>query len=194
LRAKEGRSQVFPDGADMTEILQPPAPPPPPLRWYQYRLRSLLIFTTLTAVFFSVARMLGFVDAVICLAAFLVLVAFLRFPRRVHPVTAVVLALIAGTLLWANLRPAGWQKEFNVMAPDELDPITRAMFWRGCPLCPFMVCPYRHMTLCSSGLEWMPLVLDGLLFVAALFAARRACDWFFRKRGKPMTETSPNAP
>ncbi len=46
---------------------------PTELRWYQYSLRSLFGLTCGTAAFFSVARMLGYVDAVAILAGVVVL-------------------------------------------------------------------------------------------------------------------------
>jgi len=39
------------------------------------------------------------------LTAIVVLVGVMKYPRRVHPLTGVLLTLVAGTLLWANLRP-----------------------------------------------------------------------------------------
>ncbi|MGO8688347.1 MAG: hypothetical protein ACLQLG_01820 [Thermoguttaceae bacterium] len=167
------------DRDPMTDTKQPPAPPPPTLRWYQYRLRSLLILTTLTAVFFSVGRTLGYVDAVICLAAFLVLVAFLRYPRPVDPVTGVVLALVAATLLWANLRPTEWARWCcaGMPAPGKLDPVTEAMFYRGFPLTPCLFCVIYFMRSQPSGTEWWVLVVDGVVFAAALLAVRITCRW-----------------
>ena len=82
----------------MTEILQPPAPPPPPLRWYQYRLRSLLILTTLTAVFFSAATTLGYVEAAVCLVVLGVLVAlFLRVGWIFRIVLLILLLVYVGS-------------------------------------------------------------------------------------------------
>ncbi len=159
----------------MTEIEQPPAPPA--LRWYQYRLRSLLILTTLTAVFFSVARTLGYVDALVSLAAVAILVGFLRYPRRVHLVTGVALVLIAATLLWANLRRTGWEEVWGERAPPGFAALARTMYYHGWPACPFMVSPPRGMPPYSDGLEWTPLVLNGIVFALALFVARVICQW-----------------
>ena len=70
-------------------------------------------------------------DPWIGLVVVLVLIHATRRPQPVHRITAIALILITGILLWANLRPTGWQEEFGgVESPRELDPITRAMFWR----------------------------------------------------------------
>jgi hypothetical protein len=146
------------------------------LRWYQYTLRSLFVLMGITAVFFSVARTIGYVDAVVSLAAFGVLVGTMRYPRRVHLTTGVILVLIAGTLLWANLRPTRWQGEFGgVAAPAELDPITKAVFWRGWPLSPCMLSLIHGVKFHSSGVQWA-LAVDGILFVVVLIAAKAICE------------------
>src|SRR3954447_3740088 len=71
--------------------------------------------------------------------ALLILIRAARQPQPVHRTTAILLTLLTGILLWANLRPSGWQEEFGGDSPPELDAITRTMFWRGWPLSPFMV-------------------------------------------------------
>ncbi|SIO60429.1 hypothetical protein SAMN05444166_6389 [Singulisphaera sp. GP187] len=45
--------------------------------------------------------------------AFLILIHTARRPQPVHRTTAILLTLLTGILLWANLRPTGWQKEFG---------------------------------------------------------------------------------
>ncbi|MCX7425605.1 MAG: hypothetical protein NTW96_08290 [Planctomycetia bacterium] len=60
------------------------------------------------------ARILGYVDAGISLLALMVLVRAVRRPRPVRRTTAVLLTLVAGTLLWANLRPTGWHGELGL--------------------------------------------------------------------------------
>ena len=157
-----------------------PATPKPKLRWYQFRLRTIFVLTTVTAVFFSVACSLGYVDAVVALAAFAVLVGILRYPRRVHLATGILLTLIAVIYLWANLRPTGWRREWNTGPPVQLYPITKAMFWRGWPVCPFMFAEYRHMTFISGGEG--ALVFDGLFYALILFAVKAACERCFRHR------------
>jgi hypothetical protein len=167
----------------MSETEQQPATRPLKRRRFQYSLRSLFVLIGATAVFFSVAHTLGYADAVVILAAFVVLVGVVKYPRRVHPATGILLALVAGTLLWANLRPTGWQREFNEMPPDQLDPVTKSMFYRGWPLSPFMVCPIYFMKFQpGDGAVHGALVLDGVLFAVVLLVVRGVCELCFRRR------------
>ena len=53
-----------------------------------------------------------------------------------------------------------------------MDPVTKAMFYRGWPLAPFMVCLVHGLRFHSSGVEGCVLVLDGVLFVVALYATK----------------------
>src|SRR4029077_15926572 len=86
------------------------------------------------------------VDCSVIGMALLFLLRAARRPHPVHRTTAILLTLLTGVLLWANLRPTGWQEEFGgVDSPLELDPITKAMFWRGWPLSPFMFCLIHGM-------------------------------------------------
>jgi hypothetical protein len=113
--------------------------------------------------------------------ALLILIRAARRPHPVHRTTAIVLTLLTGVLIWANLRPTGWQEEFGgVDTPPELDPITKAMFWRGWPLSPFMVCLIHGMRFHPGGIELCVLVVDGGIFVAALFAAKAMCECCLR--------------
>ncbi len=186
----------WPSTADnMTESEQQPAPPPLKRRRFQYSLRTIFVLTGITAAFFSVAFSLGYVDALVALAALGVLVGLVQYPRRVHLATGVLLAMIAGTLLWANLRSTGWQWEFGLATPTQTDPITKAMFWRGWPLSPCMVCLQHGMRFHpEQSAVQVALVVDGVLFVVALLAVRIACELCFRWRDKPIIETPPNLP
>ena len=122
-------------------------------------------------------------EAAITVMALLVLIRVLRRPRPVHLLTAILLTLLAGILLWANLRPTRWQEEWGggIEAPAELDPISKAMFWRGWPLAPLMICAdglrFRHL-----GNAGCALVFDGVVFLFALFAAKAVCEGCFRWR------------
>lgn len=95
--------------------------------------------------------------------------------RPVHITTAILLTQLAGILLWANLRPT-WE-EFGGDPPTDLDPITKAMFFRGWPLSPCMFCLFHGMKFhCSSGIGLFVLLLDGVLFVGALLATRAVSE------------------
>ena len=54
--------------------------------------------------------MISHIDLCIGLVAVLTLVRAARRPHPVHPTTAILLTLLTGVLLWANLRPTGWQE------------------------------------------------------------------------------------
>ena len=110
------------------------------------------------------------------IAAILLYSRVTRRPHPVRPATAILLALLACALLWANLRPTGWQAEFGGDCPPALDPITKAMFWRGWPLSPCMFCLFHGMRFHPSGVEPCVLAFDGLLFVAALLATKTASE------------------
>jgi len=135
--------------------------------------RRLLIAVAVVAVAFSV-------EAAVTAMAFLVLIRAVRRPRPVHLTTTILLTLLTGILLWANLRPTGWQEEWGMVeAPAGLDPVTKAMFWRGWPLSPFMFC-LDGLRVRSSGIEGCVLVFDGVLFLVVLFAAKAVCEGCFR--------------
>ena len=71
---------------------------------------------------------------------------------------------------------------WNERAPEGLDPVTKAMFYRGWPLAPFMVCLVHGLRFHSSGVEGCVLVLDGVLFLVALYATKAACERLLRWR------------
>jgi hypothetical protein len=119
------------------------------------------------------------VDCSVIGMALLILIRAARRPHPVHQTTAILLTLLTGILLWANLRPTGWQEELNVEAPAELDPVTKAMFWRGWPLSPFMIC-IDGLRCRPSPIAGCLLVFDGILFVVALFATRAVSERCFR--------------
>src|SRR5690242_17622026 len=83
--------------------------------------------------------------------ALLILIRAARRPQPVHRTTAILLTLLTGILLWANLRESGWEAEWGGPIAPGLDPITRAMFWRGWPLSPFMFCLFHGMKYHPSG-------------------------------------------
>jgi hypothetical protein len=144
-------------------------------RWHLFSLRALVVLIGITAGFFSIASTVGYVEATIVLLASIVLFIAIRRPKRVHLSTAVILTLVTGILLWANLRPTGWQEEFIADTPTDLDAITQSMFWRGWPLSPCMVSLFHGMKFHSDGVEWV-LFFDGILFVMVLIATKAVCE------------------
>jgi hypothetical protein len=138
-------------------------------------MRRLIAAVAVVAVALSV-------EGAVTVTALLVLIRAVRRPHPVHLTTTILLTLLTGILLWANLRPTVWQEEFGggIDAPTGLDPITKAMFWRGWPLSPCMICLIHRMRFHPSGIEGCALVFDGVLFLVALFAAKAVCECCFR--------------
>ena len=165
---------------DMTEIEQEPAPVPskPPI--FQYTLRTLFVLTGITAVLFSVVCTLGYADAIVVLAAVLVLVCITRYPHRVHRITSVVMTIIAGALLWLNLRPTRWQERLYENPPEYLDPVSNAVFYRGWPVGPWMICDHQNLSVRHGGGGAVPF--DGLFYAVAIVAVRGVCESYFRRR------------
>jgi len=179
----------------MTMQEMSPDEPKPERRRFQYSLRAMFGLTTGTAAFFALARMLGYVDAVVALAAIVVLVGIMEYPRRVHLLTGILLTLVAGILLWANLRT---ERHWGSLTPNQLDPVAKSMldpmaesmFFRGWPFCPCMVCPISGWKFYPSELGvYDILVLDGIVFVAALFVTRGICGLCLPRRVKPIIKT-----
>src|SRR5271170_7433363 len=145
------------------------------------RLPTMTTRRLMTAV--AIVAVTLSVEGAVTVMAFLVLIRAVRRPHPVHLTTTILLTLLTGILLWANLRPTVWQEEFGggIDAPTGLDPITKAMFWRGWPLSPCMICLIHGMKFHpSGGIEGCVLVFDGVLFLVALFAAKAVCESCFR--------------
>ena len=137
-------------------------------------MRRLMAAAAVAAVALSV-------EGAVTVTALLVLIRAVRRPPPVHLTTTILLTLLTGILLWANLRTTVWQEELGgIDAPTGLDSITKAMFWRGWPLSPCMVCLIHGMKFHPSGIEGCVLVVDGVLFLVALFAAKAVCESCFR--------------
>jgi hypothetical protein len=102
------------------------------------------------------------------------------------------LVLVSGVFLWLNLRPTGLEQAFNLRPPDELDPLTRALFYRGWPLSPCTVCVYR-------GMRWhpeesfcqVPLLLDALVALGTLAVIGCAWEVYIRRRKQSSPGTIP---
>ncbi len=169
-----------------------PAASTPGRRPFQFSLRALLGLTCGTASFFSLARTLGYVDALVILAAVVVAVGVMEYPRRVRPVTAILLTIVAGILLWANLRQTGWERKFGEVPPGYLDPVTKSMFYRGWPIGPWMLCYHQNLSIRRGGDG--ALAFDGIFFVLVLCAMKAACEWLVRKHDKAKIQSRPNMP
>jgi hypothetical protein len=145
--------------------------------WQKPIFWAIFALSGITICFFCIASILGYVDAIIILVAQMVLFCVIRRPKPVHLTTAVLLSMITGIMLWANLRPTGWQREFGVDTPTELDLIIKALFWRGWPLSPFMAS--LDMMFRSPGGQLL-LVCDCVLFVVALYTVKIISEQFLR--------------
>ena len=108
----------------------------------------------------------------VIVSALVILVAVVRWNRPVRPVTAVFLALLTGAWIWANLRNFGWQEEWGGVIPEGLDPVTRAMFYRGWPLAPFMLCLVHGLKFHPGPGASLALVFDWLVLFVILSLAR----------------------
>ena len=128
----------------------------------------------------------GYLDSVVILSTIVVTVGLMVYPRRVHKVTAVVLTLVTGTLLWANLRTSNMWKEVGMGPPFEwLDPVAARMFSRGWPLAPFMISLVHGMRLHTSEAQvYGVLFLDGVVFMGVLFTSKFVCEFCLRKRAR----------
>lgn len=103
---------------------------------------------------------------------------------RIRAATIGVLVAEGAVLLWLNLRMPAWLAEYRInthLPPENLDPITTFLFFRGWPWTP---CAY-----CASGLsQWhpdgyVPLAAwgDVLVFVLALGISGVTCEWLCRR-------------
>jgi hypothetical protein len=66
-------------------------------------------------------------EGAVTVMALLALIRAVRRPHPVHLTTTILLTLLTGILLWANLRPTVWQEEFGGEIPTGLDPITKKL-------------------------------------------------------------------
>jgi len=129
------------------------------------------------------------VDLWVVAVAIVTLFFIVRRGPSIHLLTALVLALLTGAWVGANLRRYPEREDFvGGAVPPELDPITRAMFSRGWPLAPVMICLFHGMRFRPSGLEGITLVIDWLVLVVSLAFARFVCELYprwqiRRKRG-----------
>jgi hypothetical protein len=116
------------------------------------------------------------VDVFTIVFALVILVAVARRLRPVRPITMFFLTLLTGAWIWANLHDFGWEEKWGNDFPEGLDPVTKAMFYRGWPLAPFMVClVYFNRFHAGSGVG-LVLVFDWLILIAALSLARFVCE------------------
>ncbi len=102
---------------------------------------------------------------------------------RLHPVAFPVLALVAGVLLWANVRTTHWEESLRLKAPAESGLVMQWFFYRGWPLSPCMVCDFH-------GLRWHPekgegevvLVIDTGVALLALSFSAWVCERLLRRK------------
>ena len=134
---------------------------------------------------FAFWAQLAMIDVFTIVVALVILVAVARWVRPVRPITAFFLALLAGAWLWANLRDPGWQEVWNEGTPEGVDPFTRAMFWRGWPIAPFMLCLIRSNRFRTGGGEGLAIVFNWLVLCLVLSLARLICErWSHRRDGR----------
>ncbi len=122
------------------------------------------------------------IEFVVVAFAVVILVAVVRWTRPIRPITALFLTLFTGAWIWANLRTSGWQEVFNQDPPEGLDPVTRAMYWRGWPLAPAMLCLIHGNRIRPGGGEVLALAFDWVVLFAALSLAGFVCKRCSRRR------------
>ncbi|WP_165225332.1 hypothetical protein [Aquisphaera insulae] len=116
------------------------------------------------------------VDGLVIALAVFTLVAVTRRLHPARPIPVVILTGLSAAWTWANLRDPGWEEVWIESAPRELNPITRALFYRGWPLAPFMLCIIHGNRFRPDGFESWAMVIDRLVLLAALWLARLGCD------------------
>ena len=126
--------------------------------------------------------MISHIDLCIGLVAVLTLVRAARRPHPVHPTTAILLTLLTGVLLWANLRQSAWQGVRNERRSTGFGPSHKSYVLSRWPLAPCMVCIIHGMRFRPSGIEQCVLAFDGLFFLVALYATKAACERLLRWR------------
>jgi len=102
---------------------------------------------------------------------------------RIHSATATVLLLIWGVLLWANLRPTDWGAVFGHSKGglDNVDPITKAIFFRGWPVSPCMVCSFHGMKYHpEEGFIHIVWLVNGGIALLILVPVAGICEWWCR--------------
>jgi len=131
-------------------------------------------------------------DIVITAFAVVILVGVTRTSRPTRPGIVVLLVLLTGGWIWANLRTTGWRGIWGEGAPDGLDPVTKSMFWRGWPLAPFMICLIHGNRFRPNGAEGLVLVVNLLvLFVVLALVAFVGGRWTDRGQGKGSPSIEP---
>jgi hypothetical protein len=106
---------------------------------------------------------------------------------RFHSLTVIIMLLAIGPLLRLNMNPpTDWKKELvnnQREAPENLNPITRAMFYKGCPVSPCQFCVFHGMKWHpeESHLVDLPLLINlCVLVVVGLFTGILA-EWCIRR-------------
>jgi hypothetical protein len=113
---------------------------------------------------------------------------------QVHSVTFFVVFITMFLLLWLNFNPPiDWERELGnnqLKAPENLDSITKQMFYKGWPFSPCMFCTFH-------GMRWHPeegggvhlaLLIDFLVLVVLTVVSGVISEWSIRgilKRKRP---------
>src|SRR6266436_4783196 len=103
---------------------------------------------------------------------------------RIHRATIIGMTVVGLLLLWLNMRTPEWAKAYNTNSPPEdVDPLTRLLFFRGWPFTP---CGY-----CVLSGKWhtdryaqMAAMADVAVFLLAVVTTGMICEWFWHRRGK----------
>jgi hypothetical protein len=100
-----------------------------------------------------------------------------------HRSTNVVLALVAGALLWANATESPLWREFGGGAPAGYGAVGEYLFTRGWPLSPWMFSIIHGMRAhLEDGVLWAVLLIDALIAFVVLFAVAYLMERPIRRR------------
>jgi hypothetical protein len=102
---------------------------------------------------------------------------------RLHRRTYLAMVAIAIPLVWLNLRinPEA-RSAFNIdNAPNDVDPVTRFLFFRGWPFTPCMYCFlsgkwHPDATVQMAAFADLLILIGGVIIVGFIY------EWYFRRR------------
>lgn len=92
------------------------------------------------------------------------------------------LVAVGGILLWLNLRiPGPVAEAFNTnRPPEDVDPITKFLFFRGWPFTPCEYCYFSLSGWHPDGYVQLAAFADVLIFVLVLAITSVTCEWCCR--------------